>query len=144
MPAIANLVECRTYVRLRNLRSLKLRRVENAPGTPGRRVSRNLLPANGSWRRHAQRDKTRNATPLIVGPKLFIKLGPKPLREALERERPQIVNNFAPRRVSRHELTPPPSLVRINGEFRAADRPGVQNNTQTMTRVLLWYSYVSL
>jgi len=26
---------------------------------------------------------------------------------ALERERPQIVNNFAPGRINRHELTPP-------------------------------------
>jgi len=28
-------------------------------------------------------------------PKLFINLGPKPLGQALERERPQIVSNFA-------------------------------------------------
>jgi hypothetical protein len=32
---------------------------------------------------------------LIGGPKLFINLGPKPPKRALERERPQIVNNFA-------------------------------------------------
>ena len=60
-------------------------------------------------RRHACELRMPNVTPLIVGPKLFINLGPKPRKEALERERPQIVNNFAPRRVSRHELTPPSS-----------------------------------
>ena len=32
---------------------------------------------------------------LIGGPKLFIDLGPKPPKRALERERAQIVNNFA-------------------------------------------------
>ena len=70
--------------------------------------------------------------------------GAKAPQKALERERPQIVNNFAPRRVSRYELTPHPDPRRIFGEFRAVDLPGVQNNTQTMTRARLWRSYVSL
>jgi hypothetical protein len=99
--------------------------------TPGRRVFPNVLPGHIFRHRIALEQVEPNATPLIVGPKLFINLGPKPLKEALERERPQIVNNFAPRRVSRHELTPPStkeeyseSFERLNGlECKTILRP---------------------
>jgi hypothetical protein len=65
-------------------------------------------------RRHPIDLKKPNATPLIVDPKLFINLGPKPLKKLWSVERPQIVNNFAPRRVNRHELTPPSPLKTNN------------------------------
>ena len=42
---------------------------------------------------------------LMVVPKLFIKLGAKASFSALERERPQIVNNFAPSASPGYELS---------------------------------------
>jgi hypothetical protein len=42
---------------------------------------------------------------LMVAPKLFIKLGAKAIFPALERERPQIVNNFAPSASPGYELS---------------------------------------
>jgi hypothetical protein len=55
---------------------------------------------------HVPRPCKINATPLMVAPKLFIDLVTKARIQALERERHQIVNNFAVSASAGYELAP--------------------------------------
>src|SRR6202043_359628 len=79
--------------------------------------------------RGARRSVDRGACrPAILGsPRLFINLGPKPLGQALERERPQIVSNFAPSASGGYESSSHP-YQRIPEEFRAG-RSGLSERT---------------
>jgi hypothetical protein len=87
---------------------------------PGNNPAQAKITAPGNARASRVLDHSRapQATPLIGSPKLFINLGAKARKEALERERPRIVNNFAPSASAGYELAPHPQQ-RIVGEFRA-------------------------
>ena len=78
--------------------------VEYAP--KGRRVSSDAIAATISGADTRLELNTPNATPLMVAPKLFIDLVTKARIQALERERHQIVNNFAVSASAGYELTP--------------------------------------